>query len=204
MFCSVFNVQCSTHFVRQTFFFSCILTCLHPHTNWSNLIIAIIKLSQLDLWSLRKAWIWLDLHHQIGIIRHSLSLALLTVSHFLCILFCTSCAQYCFINIPILINCCQLIGVTLQPTTTSSQFKQITNSYYRPVHNSSSCAYPNRSWCLKASTDQLSPRKETAEINIEPLTNMLPFPVHHFNIKCMSSPKRKTTTKHMLSGFQSL
>ena len=59
--CSVFiSVQCSTHFVNQTLFICRLLTCLHSHTTWSNLIIAVIELSQLDPWLLGKAWIWFD------------------------------------------------------------------------------------------------------------------------------------------------
>ena len=34
-----------------------LLTCLHRHTNWSNLIITVIGLSQLDSWSLKKVWV---------------------------------------------------------------------------------------------------------------------------------------------------
>ena len=44
------SVQCSTHFVNQVLFGNHLLTCFHPHTIWSNLI--IIGLIQLEPWSI--------------------------------------------------------------------------------------------------------------------------------------------------------
>ena len=91
------------------------LTCLNPHTNCSNLIIAVIGLSQLDqLGHLGK--------HGFDLIGFRASdwnhpTVLLTVLHFLCMLFQTSCVHSCFINVPNLINHWQLIRITVQPTS---------------------------------------------------------------------------------------
>ena len=99
--------------------------------HWFNLIITVIGLSQLDPWSLKKVRIWFD---WVCIIR-------LGSLNSCCWLFHTSCV-YCsnflcsmlFLNIPILINCQQLIGVTVRPHTTSSRSKQGANRRLWPYH----------------------------------------------------------------------
>ena len=85
------------------------LNCFHLHANWFYLIIAIIRLSHLDHWSVRKVCMdsILGLYHQIGIIQHfhCRSVVLDCFIYFLCTIVCTSCTHTSFINIPIWLNC---------------------------------------------------------------------------------------------------
>ena len=73
-----------------------------------------VVMSHLDTWSLGKVWISIDWF------QHHPTVLSLSLSHFQCILFrifvhiaFTSCAHCCFIFIPIQMNHCQLIGITV-------------------------------------------------------------------------------------------
>ena len=123
---------------------SCLLTSLHPHTSWSNLIIAVIGLT---LGRLGKRGFdpigcassdWNHMHPIFTIISIVVDCFALLV-HILHI----SCAHSCFVNIPISINCHQLISVTLHPTTTSSQTKRGANTSII----TDQCITYNMQWC---------------------------------------------------------